>query len=122
MYEILRTDFEHRDDRGALIQLIHEGYEQINVLITHQGVARGGHGHRTRSEAFYVVSGRLKVIFEDRTGIKDEVIFQSGDFFKIHPMVIHSMYFLEDTVMVAMYDTCVTNADGTKDIYNAEDI
>lgn len=122
MYEIIKTDFEFTDERGSLIQLVHEGYEQVNVLVTHKGVFRGGHGHRTRNEIFYVINGKVQVLFEDKNGKKEEAIFKKDDFFKIHPMVIHSMEFLEETIMVAMYDSCIINADGTKDIYNPEDI
>ena len=38
-------------------------------------------------------------------------------FFEISPNIIHSMDFIEDCIMVAMYDKCVEKSDGTKDIY-----
>lgn len=34
MIEVLKTDFEHKDNRGQLVQLVHKGYEQVNVLIS----------------------------------------------------------------------------------------
>ena len=34
LFENLNTDFEHTDNRGRLIQLIHDGFRQVNVLET----------------------------------------------------------------------------------------
>ena len=34
LYEKLIADFEHTDDRGKLVQLVHDGYRQVNVLKT----------------------------------------------------------------------------------------
>ena len=61
LYERVRPDFEFSDTRGALVQLVHEGYEQVNVLTTRAGVTRGGHYHKETAEAFFVVDGRVTV-------------------------------------------------------------
>ena len=113
MLKIKKTDFEFADDRGTLVQLIHEGYRQINVITSKKGVFRGGHYHKENEEAFYIISGSLKVIVENQ-----EFIFSAGDFFGIEPNDMHSFYFLEDTVLVSMYSSGVEKADGTKDIFS----
>jgi len=117
MYEILKTDFKFKDIRGSLTQLAHNGWEQINVLITHKDVFRGGHYHKKTKEAFYVISGELVVTFTDKNGKSEKQVFHSGDFFMIYPFVSHSMDFREETVMVAMYDKCVVDKNGEKDIF-----
>ena len=32
MLKIIKSDFEFVDERGKLVQLIHDGYKQINVI------------------------------------------------------------------------------------------
>ena len=113
------TDFSHIDERGSLVQLVHEGFSQINVLTTRKGVYRGGHYHKISRERFYVVSGCVELTVT-RDGQKEMCRFRAGDFFEITPFTVHSMFFPEDCVMVAMYDIPVEKADGSKDIYSAE--
>ena len=111
-----KIDFGFEDTRGSLTQLVHEGFAQVNVLITKKGVTRGGHYHKKSVEAFYVVSGSVEVTAAYENEVK-QYVFRKGDFFEVHPYVIHSMFFEEDCIMVQMYDTCVELPDGTKDIY-----
>lgn len=112
MLKRIATDFHFEDDRGTIVQLIHEGYAQINVITSKKGVFRGGHYHKENEEAFYIVSGKLEVIVNDKTAV-----FATGDFFGIETNDMHSFNFLEDTTLVSMYSRGVEHADGTKDIY-----
>lgn len=112
MLRIIKTDFEFSDDRGTITQLIHDGYKQVNVITSKKGVFRGGHYHKENREAFYVVSGALKLDVNGQMHV-----FKSGDFFGIDPFDMHSFLFEEDTTLVSMYSEGVEKADGTKDIY-----
>lgn len=116
LYINIKPDFEFEDQRGRLAQLVHEGFQQINVLESRQGVLRGGHYHRISHEAFYVVSGTVDVTLK-KGELVEMAQFSPGQFFMIEPYVIHSMSFLEDCILVAMYDIPVEKEDGTKDIY-----
>lgn len=115
MLKMIKTDFEFADDRGTIVQLIHQGYRQINVITSKKDVLRGGHYHKENEEAFYIVSGSLKLIVNDK-----EYVFQTGDFFGIEPYDMHSFYFLEDTVLVSMYSNGVEMENGEKDIYTGD--
>ena len=116
LIETTRPDFTFVDDRGSLTQLVHDGFNQINVLITNQGVVRGAHYHKLSTEAFYIVTGLVEVtaIYNDK---EKKYVFHDGDFFIIRPFVYHSMFFLEKCTMVQMYDKCVELGDSKKDIY-----
>ena len=116
LYKRLKPDFEFRDMRGTLVQLAHEGYEQINVLTTRAGVIRGGHYHKETVEAFFVVDGQVEITFE-KDAVQQTEKFEKGEFFCIPPFVWHTMRFEMDTVLVAMYEHAVERADGTKDIF-----
>ena len=115
LYNIRTPDFRFADSRGSLVQLVHEGYAQINVLESKAGSTRGAHFHKRATEAFYVVNGNVEVTFIKET--TEKVTFRPGDFFEVLPLVLHNMYFPEDCLMVQMYDIPVENEDGTKDIF-----
>ena len=118
--EMLKTDFHHEDERGSLVQLVHDGYKQVNVITSRGGMVRGGHYHKFNREAFYVVSGSCEVSFtRDEEGEKH--IFSAGDFFQIFPGVGHTFSYLEDTVLIGLYDLGVEMDDGEKDIFPIND-
>lgn len=112
MLKRITTDFSFEDERGTIVQLIHQGYAQVNVITSKKGVFRGGHYHKENDEAFYIISGKLEVVVND-----EKAIFSSGDFFGIEPNDLHNFMFLEDTTLVSMYSQGVEHLDGTKDIY-----
>ena len=115
MIRIIKPDFVFEDERGTLTQLIHEGYNQINVVTSKAGVERGNHYHALNREGFYVVEGSflLEASFD---GKKESYQFKKGDMFIIEPNVMHRFTYVEDTVLVAFYDKGVELPDGTKDI------
>ncbi len=115
MIEILKPDFSFSDDRGSLVQLAREGYRQINVVRSKAGAVRGGHYHALNKEAFYIIEGRLELTLR-KDGLKECYTFQTGDMFAIGPQVVHSFTFLEDTLLVGLYDKGVELAGGEKDI------
>ncbi len=115
MIEIVKPDFVFEDERGALVQLVHDGWKQINVAVSKAGFERGNHFHRLNREGFYVVEGCFTL--EAKLGNKKEVYdFKKGDMFIINPDVIHRFIYHEDSVLVAFYDKGVELPDGTKDI------
>ena len=116
LYVMLKPDFIFEDERGVLAQLVHDGFKQINVLFSKQGVTRGNHFHKRSTEAFYVVNGTVEVTFK-KAQDTETVIFTKGAFFSISPLVSHSMLFLDDCTMIQMYDTPVLQDNGEKDIF-----
>lgn len=119
LYIPLKVDFEHKDDKGFLVQLAHQGWQQINFLESRKGTLRGEHYHKIASEAFYVAYGSVNLTLK-RKGNTQTVHFQKGDFFHIPPMTWHQMCFPEDCIMIALYDIPIEKEDGSKDIYEGE--
>lgn len=119
MIKILKPDFVFEDERGSLVQLVRDGYKQINVVTSKAGVERGRHYHALNREGFYVVEGAFTV--EAKLGEKTEFFnFKKGDMFIIEPNVIHTFEYAEDSVLVAFYDRGVELPDGTNDIIAEE--
>lgn len=112
----LTPDFSHEDARGKLIQLIHDGYRQVNVLTSTGGTVRGNHYHKKCGEAFYILQGSVEVSLQ-KDDKMDDVLFATGDFFQIYPLVRHTMRFPEDCLMLQLYTECVESQNGDKDIF-----
>lgn len=119
LYKMLDADFRHIDERGSLVQLVHEGYKQVNVIISKGGIVRGGHYHKLNFEAFYVVNGSFEVTFL-KNGVEEKSIFHTGDFFEIEPYTGHIFTYLQDTVLIGLYNVGVEKENGEKDIFPVE--
>ncbi len=116
LFQIIHPEFIFEDERGCLTQLVHEGQRQVNVVTTRSGVFRGGHYHKENVETFYVAYGRFRFTAE-RDGKREEREFATGDMFQVYPYVLHGFEYLEDSMVVALYDKGVERTDGTLDSY-----
>jgi dTDP-4-dehydrorhamnose 3,5-epimerase-like enzyme len=116
LVETMKPDFKFSNEVGQLVQLVHEGWKQVNVIHSKKESIRGGHFHKENREAFYIISGRLQLELSCNN-VKEEYEFGPEDMFIISPFQLHSFRFLEDTVMVSMYNLGVELENGNKDIY-----
>jgi len=118
MIKFLTPDFQFQDHRGSLVQLVHGGWNQVNVIKSNSNEIRGGHFHSLNNECFYVISGSFELRTECiKTKKCESQILKEGDFFLIPPNIVHSFNFKEETVLVSMYDKGVEIHEGKKDIY-----
>ncbi len=116
LLEKLTPDFVFPDERGLLVQICRSGYEQINAVFTKKGAVRGNfHYHEHTREAFFVLSGKIKVTAA-LGAQREECVFETGDMFLVKEYVRHSFEYLEDTYLVGLYTRGVENPDGKKDI------
>lgn len=118
LIEMLEPDFSFEDERGSLVQLVREGYRQLNVICSKKGSFRGGHYHKLTKEAFYVIEGSF-LLEAEKDGVKEAKTFSAGDMFLINEYIVHSFDYLEDTILVSMYNNGVEYGD-EKDIVNAK--
>ena len=117
LLEKLSPDFVYPDERGLLVQICRSGYSQVNAVFTRKGAVRGNlHYHKNTREAFFVLSGKVRVtaaLGEKR----EERTFETGDMFLVKEYVRHSFEYLEDTYLVGLYTIPVESAEGEKDIH-----
>ena len=118
LIERISPDFEHKDERGTLTQLVRRGYSQVNVVTSKGGVFRGGHYHKLNTEAYYIVKGSCKVTARKDGEVESEV-FKEGDFFRIGPFVSHDFDYIEDSILVTMYSLGVELDDGGMDSFES---
>ncbi len=117
--EILTPDFIFTDTRGTICQLVHDGYQQVNLVYTNKGSQRGSfHYHKINEELFFVIYGKIEVCLRAQD-LEEKHVFGKGDMFQIHKNVQHDFCFLEDTLLLGLYDHGVELPDNSKDIYNA---
>lgn len=118
LISFVKPEFKHADDRGCLLQLVSQGWKQVNVIHSAKGSIRGGHYHKNNKELFYVVSGAFRLIL-DRGKKHAEYPITKGMMFVIPADVMHTFEYLEDTVVVACYDHGVNQPQG-QDTYKSE--
>lgn len=116
MIEILKPDFCFEDNRGKLLQLIHNDCKQVNYVESSAGVTRGGHYHKRNKEIFYVIEGEFDVTVT-YSGESETKTFRDGDFFAIDKGLFHSFYYKKDTKLIVAYSIGVELENGEKDIY-----
>lgn len=117
LIEFIKPDFNFQDERGSLTQLVHSGWNQVNYITSVAGAFRGDHYHVLNKEAFYVIYGGFKLsLRHNKTGETAEYNIKAGDFFIIHPDVVHSFLYTANTALISMYNRGVELANGTKDI------
>lgn len=116
LLKMIEPDFIFENECGCLVQLVREGWNQVNVITSAAGSKRGGHYHKINKEGFYIINGKFKLILEEGA-VKEEHILKSGDMFIIEPYQKHYFEYLEDTILVSMYDKGVELPRDLKDIY-----
>ena len=118
MIELLKPDFEHRDDRGVLMQLFSGQIGQVNYVESEKDAVRGNfHYHEFNDESFFVISGEVQVFLE-QNGEEESHTFRAGSLFRIRRGIGHKFVYLQKTELIVIYDNGVVLSDGRKDIVN----
>lgn len=116
LVKYLKPDFHFENENGLLVQLVHDGWKQVNVITSAAGKKRGGHYHKYNNEAFYIISGSFNLtVWKGEE--KEEYLMKAGDWFTIDPFVFHVFEYLENTVLVSLYSNGVELSDTEKDIW-----
>jgi dTDP-4-dehydrorhamnose 3,5-epimerase-like enzyme len=101
------------EDRGEFIQVTYgEEVRHVALFQIRKGFTRGNHYHEKKDEGFYVVSGRIGVLFLDMdTGEQAERILEKGDCLRIAPRCGHLFEALEETWVVEYSPQAYDKAD-----------
>ncbi len=109
----LAPDFVHGDDRGKLRQLVSSGWNQVNFINSNAGSIRGGHHHKNNREMFFVISGKFNLTLK-LNGQNATFVMEPEDLFIIEKNVSHSFEFLDETLLISLYDKGVIEKSANK--------
>jgi dTDP-4-dehydrorhamnose 3,5-epimerase-like enzyme len=101
------------EDRGEFIQVTYgEEVRHVALFQIRKGFTRGNHYHEKKDEGFYVVSGRIGVLFLDMdTGERAERIVEKGNCLRIAPRCGHLFEALEEAWVVEYSPQAYDKAD-----------
>lgn len=115
----LKPEFVHGDARGKLRQLVSSGWNQVNFINSSPGSIRGGHHHKNNREMFFVISGKFRLTLSGH-GQTASFVMEPEDLFIIEKNISHSFEFLEETLLISLYDKGViekTDGKTNMDMY-----
>ena len=93
--KILKPEFQRKDDRGSLTQVITDNFKQLNVLEIAKGEKFGNHYHKIKHEVFYIISGRILLKIDQN----DWIMMNEGTAFLIEPGDRHTIEAIRNTVI-----------------------
>lgn len=102
-------------ERGELA-LIEDGmvFRHLGYFSLKQGKGffRGGHYHLQKIEHFYVIGGRIRILYVDlQTGERGQVVVKAGDCVRIEPDCAHRFEAIEDAQVIEYYDALYDKRD-----------
>jgi len=101
--QIKKIDFQHKDQRGILRQIISGNWKQLNILEVKKGYSRGGHYHKKTKEFFYILKGKVELgIIDMRTKEESTYRFKRGDCFIVDLYESHTVKALTDSILVIL--------------------
>jgi mannose-6-phosphate isomerase-like protein (cupin superfamily) len=91
-----------------------EFFSTANVSVHALTIKAGGyssaHEHRAKSNLFYVVSGRIRIIIERGAGF-DITTLKAGDSTTVEAGVYHRFFALENSEVIEIYETSLKGPD-----------
>ena len=89
---ILQPEFEHKDGRRILTQLLTADIKQVNFYIAIKGASLGNHYHKSTTEYFYLIEG--EIIYNDLSIVGPETLFV------VEPNENHTLVCLTDVKLM----------------------
>ena len=105
LYRRVEQYFEYSDLRGSIKGLVNFGaWHEVNLISSDAGAVRGQHYHKLTEECFIILAGKILVKFRQPIAgmpdLRDEMTFQEGDVFVVHPLVEHTFEILEKALWI----------------------
>lgn len=105
---LLKPEFEHKDKRRTLTQILTAPINQINVYEAVYGSELGNHFHKKTLEYFYILSGAVKY--------NQTIILKKGDIFYPELEESHTLQVISDKAKFMTFLTIPYNKENP-DIY-----
>ena len=89
--EILKTEWQHRDDRRIIQQLFTGNFEQVNLYQCPKNELLGNHYHKDTSEYFLILRGKFELEYGTVGRPKQKALFKMFDMFVLKPYEVHTI-------------------------------
>lgn len=100
------------DNRGKILGITQNTWNEINYIESIKDSVRGEHYHKETLEAFYIISGKIKVeLINIKNNVKEEFIATNGEIFIIEPNELHTFTALEDSSWINMLSKNMKNSE-----------
>lgn len=106
-----------QDNRGIFRGIMGDRtWEEVNYVETKKDTIRGNHYHKKTLEAFYIISGKIKISITNLKNKKQkELLVKKGDIFIVDPYELHTFKTLENSSWINMLSERMS--DKNKDIH-----
>lgn len=92
MLQLLPPEFEHKDSRRTLRQLVTTDLKQVNTYQVSKGAILGEHYHKVTFEYFYILKGSFLVVLRSvGTSEKRSKVVGKEGFFCVRPFIVHTV-------------------------------
>jgi hypothetical protein len=111
------------DNRGVIQNLWLGQSGSITLIESKGGAVRAQHKHivDTDFHATFIVKGKIKYTEINEDNSTTETIFSNNDMFFTKPHIFHTMYFIEDTVMITINGILKNHENYEKSIVRMDD-
>ncbi len=103
----------HGDARGMIYGITHGlHWEEVNYIESVEGCIRGNHYHQSTVEAFYIITGRIKVTLKNISdGCEKNFIAIKGDIINVPINTVHTFSMIEDSQWINMLSKPIDPSD-----------
>lgn len=100
---VLKPEFEHKDARRTLKQLLTADIKQINAYEAKRGAFLGNHYHKQTTEFFFIAKGTILY--------NDKQVFNRGAILQVSPEENHSLLCMTDVLLLSFLTKSYTESD-----------
>mgnify|MGYP006103252449 CR=1 FL=1 len=99
----IKNIIKHKDQRGLIINILASKFQSCALIYSKKNSVRANHYHKKDWHYCYVLYGKIKYIYgEIGSEKKNSYTVKKGELFYTPPMLVHAMYFLEDTEFLTL--------------------
>lgn len=103
--KIIKTNINHIDDRGKIIDLVErQNINAITFISFTQNAIRANHYHKNTTQWNYIIKGKIKLVTQFGDGSIKEIILSSGELAITEPMEKHALVGMEDSEMLVFIE------------------
>jgi len=88
-----------KDSRGYIQPLVDLPMKTTCLIYSKKGSVRANHYHKTDWHYCYLINGKMKYFYKKKNSNEKvkSIVIKKNQLFFTPPLIIHAMYFLEDT-------------------------